>query len=394
MRPIISRRNQSPHAKVPPAERNRRAVECQRIRPRNLRSDTAEQPGVRLERLLRRRPAPPTPEARLPRPAGHLRPRRGPRPFDRRPGRPGHEGMGDGERRHPLHPLVPAADGFHGREARLLLRPRRRRQRNRQFSGKQLIQGEPDASSFPSGGMRATFEARGYTAWDPTSPAFVLENPNGTLLCIPSAFISWTGDALDKKIPLLRSIDALSAPAVRRAQAARRRRRQARLHDAGLRAGVLPDRRAVLLRTSRPGDDGAHALRRQTAKGPRARRPLLRLDPRAGAGLHARGRAGAGQARRADQDAPQRGRTEPVRGRTDLRELERRLRPPDGDHADHAEHGPPLRPDLPAAREALRRRQRLGQAQQLVDGHRHRPEPAGARRHAAENLRSCSSAPP
>ena len=83
------------------------------------------------------------------------------------------------------------------------------------FSGKELIQGEPDASSFPTGGIRATFEARGYTAWDPTSPAFVLENPNGALLCIPTAFTSWTGEALDHKIPLLRSMDALSGAAVR-----------------------------------------------------------------------------------------------------------------------------------------------------------------------------------
>jgi glutamine synthetase len=84
-----------------------------------------------------------------------------------------------------------------------------------EFSGKELIQGEPDASSFPTGGIRATFEARGYTAWDPTSPAFILENPNGALLCIPTAFTSWTGEALDQKIPLLRSMDALSKSAIR-----------------------------------------------------------------------------------------------------------------------------------------------------------------------------------
>jgi glutamine synthetase len=83
------------------------------------------------------------------------------------------------------------------------------------FSGKELIQGEPDASSFPTGGVRATFEARGYTAWDPTSPAFILHNPNGALLCIPTAFASWTGEALDAKIPLLRSMDALSRSAIR-----------------------------------------------------------------------------------------------------------------------------------------------------------------------------------
>ncbi len=83
------------------------------------------------------------------------------------------------------------------------------------FRGKELIQAEPDASSFPNGGLRATFEARGYTAWDPTSPAFILENPNGATLCIPTAFTSWTGDALDTKIPVLRSMRALSDSAVR-----------------------------------------------------------------------------------------------------------------------------------------------------------------------------------
>ncbi len=83
------------------------------------------------------------------------------------------------------------------------------------FSGKQLIQGEPDASSFPSGGIRATFEARGYTAWDVTSPAFLTEGRHGTTLCIPTAFCSWTGEALDKKVPLLRSMQALNKQAQR-----------------------------------------------------------------------------------------------------------------------------------------------------------------------------------
>ena len=84
-----------------------------------------------------------------------------------------------------------------------------------EFAGKTLIQGEPDASSFPNGGIRATFEARGYTAWDVTSPAYLLENPNGTTLCIPTAFVSWTGEALDKKTPLLRSMQAMSRHARR-----------------------------------------------------------------------------------------------------------------------------------------------------------------------------------
>ncbi len=84
-----------------------------------------------------------------------------------------------------------------------------------EFSGGELIRGEPDASSFPSGGMRSTFEARGYTAWDPTSPPWLLKSSNGCTLVIPSAFVSWTGEALDKKTPLLRSIEALSIQALR-----------------------------------------------------------------------------------------------------------------------------------------------------------------------------------
>jgi glutamine synthetase len=84
-----------------------------------------------------------------------------------------------------------------------------------EFSGKELVKGEPDASSFPSGGLRATFEARGYTAWDVTSPAFLKQDPTGTTLCIPTAFISYYGQALDKKVPLLRAMDALNRQALR-----------------------------------------------------------------------------------------------------------------------------------------------------------------------------------
>jgi len=84
-----------------------------------------------------------------------------------------------------------------------------------QFSGKELIKGEPDASSFPSGGLRATFEARGYTAWDPTSPAFLKQSRNGAVLCIPTVFCGYHGEALDKKTPLLRSMAALSKQLVR-----------------------------------------------------------------------------------------------------------------------------------------------------------------------------------
>jgi len=82
------------------------------------------------------------------------------------------------------------------------------------FSGSQLIQSEPDASSFPSGGRRSTFEARGYTAWDPSSPIFISDEPNGKTLCIPSVFISYHGDALDLKAPLLRSMETLNKSAL------------------------------------------------------------------------------------------------------------------------------------------------------------------------------------
>ncbi|UMB72222.1 glutamine synthetase III [Mycobacterium paraterrae] len=84
-----------------------------------------------------------------------------------------------------------------------------------EFAGKTLIQGEPDASSFPSGGLRSTFEARGYTGWDATSPAYILDNPNGKTLCIPTVFVSMTGEALDYKTPLLRSQQAMGAQAER-----------------------------------------------------------------------------------------------------------------------------------------------------------------------------------
>ena len=84
-----------------------------------------------------------------------------------------------------------------------------------EFSGKELIKGEPDASSFPSGGLRATFEARGYTVWDCTSPAFLREDAIGVTLCIPTSFCSYKGEALDKKTPLLRSMQAVNEQALR-----------------------------------------------------------------------------------------------------------------------------------------------------------------------------------
>ena len=256
-----------------------------------------------------------------------------------------------------------------------------------EFSGKELIQGEPDASSFPTGGIRATFEARGYTAWDPTSPGLHPREPQRRAAVHPDRVRVVDRRGARPQDPAA----ALDGRAVEvgdpRSAAVRRRPRRARVHHDRPGAGVLPDRRAVLLRAPRPVHHRAHAIRSQAAQGARARRPLLRIDPRANPRLHARHRARAGQARRPGQDPPQRGRAQPIRDRADLRELERRLRPPAADDADHAERGAPLRAGVPAAREAVRRRKRLGQAQQLVDGHRHGQEPAGARRHAAPQPR-------
>ncbi len=116
---------------------------------------------------------------------------------------------------HYAHIFYPMT-GITAEKHRLVYLPHRRWQGDPGIFRKGAFsQGEPDASSFPSGGLRATFEARGYTAWDPTSPAYILENPNGTVLVIPTAFVSWTGEALDKKTPLLRSMEAVSNSAIR-----------------------------------------------------------------------------------------------------------------------------------------------------------------------------------
>ena len=145
-----------------------------------------------------------------------------------------------------------------------------------EFSGKELIKGEPDASSFPSGGLRATFEARGYTAWDPTCPAYIMENPNGSTLVIPTAFLSWTGEALDKKTPLLRSMEALSHAGAARPQALR----QQDAHKVFTTVG--PEQEYFLIDKNfyytRPDliNYRPHALRRAAAQGTGTGRPIFR----------------------------------------------------------------------------------------------------------------------
>ena len=138
-----------------------------------------------------------------------------------------------------------------------------------EFSGRMLIQGEPDASSFPSGGLRTTFEARGYTAWDVTSPAYILENPNGTFLCIPTAFVSWTGEALDKKTPAVARLSGPEQAGQARAQALRRGVQAAHRVLRRSRAGILPDRPQLRLRPSGPAPGRPHPVRGQVP--PRAR---------------------------------------------------------------------------------------------------------------------------
>ena len=174
------------------------------------------------------------------------------------------------------------------------------------FSGSQLIQSEPDASSFPSGGMRTTFEARGYTAWDPSSPVFIMEHANGKTLCIPSVFISYHGDALDEKT----GADPLDGSALATRPASfctliGDTRRQARRADPRRRAGVLPDRPRVLQPASRSRHDAAARLiGGQPPKGQQLEDHYFGCDPGARAGVHERSGVRALQARRSGQDPP------------------------------------------------------------------------------------------
>ena len=135
-----------------------------------------------------------------------------------------------------------------------------------EFAGKTLIQGEPDASSFPNGGLRNTFEARGYTGWDVTSPAYVLENPNGNTLCIPTVFVSMTGEALDHKTPLLRSQQAMGRHAERILKLFGHENAEHVVVVLRPRAGVLPGRPALLPRPARPAQRRPHPVRQPSRR--------------------------------------------------------------------------------------------------------------------------------
>jgi glutamine synthetase type III len=216
-----------------------------------------------------------------------------------------------------------------------------------EFDGKTLIKGEPDASSFPSGGLRATFEARGYTAWDPTSPAFVMKEVNGATLYIPTAFVSYTEEALDYKTPLLRSVEALSKQAVRILRIFGNKTSKRVFSTMGPEQEYfLIDRRYYEQRPDliAAGRTLFGALPRAGAGG-----PLLRQRARAHPGLH----DGPGPRALAPgdplQDPPQRGRPGPVRDGAALRGQPGRLGPQHAGDGDPAPRGPAPRPGLLAA---------------------------------------------
>ena len=298
--------------------------------------------------------------------------RRGARPEPGRRGRRGDEGLGAGERRHPLHPHLPAADRLDRGEARLLLRAGRRGQGARRLLRQGADPGRARRLLLPDRRRPRHLRGPRLHRLGPDQPRLHPREPERGAALHPDRLRLLDRRGARREDPAAALDGRALALGDQGAAAARRRGEPARLHHGRARAGVLPDRRAVLLRAPRPDRHRPHPVRRQAAEGPRARRPLLRLDPRAGARLHDGVRTGDAEARHPGQDPPQRGRAGAVRDRADLRELQRRLRPPAAADADAGKRRPPLRPRLPAAREAVRRRQRLRQAQQLVDGHRQR----------------------
>ena len=339
--------------------------------------------------------APPAAEGDLSAPGTGARAGRGARPVAGRRGRARDEGVGTREGRHPLHPRLPAAHRAHRREARLLLRPRRRGRRPGRLRGHRADPGRAGCLVVPD--RRRARDVRGARLHrlGPDQPGIHPREPQRRAALHPDRLRVVDGRGARPQDPAAALDGRAVALRDARPAAARRRAVGARVHHGRPRAGVLPDRRAVLLRAPRSDQHRAHPVRRQAGQGARAGRPLLRLDPRAGARLHAGHGARAGQARRAGQDAAQRGGAGPVRDRPDLRELERRVGSPAADDAGDAARGPQVRARLPAPREAVRGRERVGQAQQLVDEHGHRPQPAGARATRRRTTStSCSSAPP
>ncbi|CAA9470866.1 MAG: Glutamine synthetase type III, GlnN, partial [uncultured Rubrobacteraceae bacterium] len=368
----------------PHAKRHSRPVEPERRRPRRPGPHASGQPDLRRQRLLAGGPAPAPAQGDLQVPPGDPRRRQGARPRAGGLRRLGDARVGPRARRDPLHALVPAPDGLDRREARLLLRAHRRRHRDRGVLRQGAHPGRARRVVVPDGRHPRDLRGPRLHRVGPDVAGVHPREPQRRAPLHPHGVRVVDGRGARPQDPAA-ALDgrALEVRHARARDPAAGLGRDEGLHDGRRRAGVLPDRRGLLLRAPRPHQHGPHAVRRQAAQGPRARRPLLRVDPGARARVHARGRARAREARRADQDPPQRGRAGAVRDRARVRELERRGRPPAAHDADPAERRAPLRPRVPPAREALRGRQRLGQAQQLVDGHRHGREPARAGRHPA-----------
>ena len=252
-----------------------------------------------------------------------------------------------------------------------------------EFAGKTLIQGEPDASSFPSGGLRSTFEARGYTGWDVTSPAYVLENPNGNTLCIPTVFVSMTGDALDYKTPLLRSQQAMGTHAERILKLFGHADLEKVVSFCGPEQEYfLVDRHFFLARPDLI-NAGRTLFGAKPPKGQEFDDHYFGAVPERVLGFMMDTERELFKLGIPGQDSAQRGGAGAVRGRADVRAGQPRVRSSAAvddhvqDHRQEARHG------MPVPREAVRRCQRFGQARELLGGQRRVGQPARARRHPA-----------
>ena len=252
-----------------------------------------------------------------------------------------------------------------------------------EFAGKTLIQGEPDASSFPSGGLRSTFEARGYTGWDVTSPAYILENPNGNTLCIPTVFVSMTGEALDYKTPLLRSQQAMGAQAERILKLFGHEDFDHIVSFCGPEQEYfLVDRHFFLARPDLI-NAGRTLFGAKPPKGQEFDDHYFGAIPERVLGFmmdteRELFKLGIPAKTRHNEVAPGQFEIAPMFERANIAADHQQLLMTDvQDHRQEARHG------MPVPREAVRRRQRVGQARQLLAGQRAVRQPAGARRHPA-----------
>ena len=193
-----------------------------------------------------------------------------------------------------------------------------------EFSGKELVKGEPDASSFPSGGIRSTFEARGYTAWDPSAYAFIKDNT----LCIPTVFFSFGGAALDKKTPLLRSVEAINKQALRILRIFGNKNAQ-RVNV------ILPDFQEEVLFAAGSGDLRENTLRSETSQRSGDGGPLFRNDQTACRCLHGRSGRGTLEAGYTGEDRAQRSGSCTARAGTDLYQRQQCNGPESADDGDH-----------------------------------------------------------